>query len=263
MIEDIAPTDRPRKNRGKVVAAVATVSLLGVCAAAGLAYAVDWPAKGGSSASLAELRPSATAEQAYALSLPVLESWLEEDFKNSWIVVSSTLEHAARALDAAADQPADYAVWAPRFERVVSLADAVAKGDKAAAKAALEPLLAEEPGPYADTAVDPTLSVAPYADAEASLVKLDAAIAAQERGAARKAVADTAAALAEVALTAQVELSADSAPEVLERLLPAFHAIDDVHDAVLHGHASDAEAAVTKLHSELAAFRSWQLSLSP
>ncbi|MHA7177820.1 hypothetical protein ACX80D_14320 [Arthrobacter sp. Sr24] len=262
MSENISPNDRRFKSRGKIIAAIVAVVLSGVCAAVGVNAAMTGASEHKAGAPMVDLRPPATAEQASALTLPVLDSWLEEDFENSWIVVANTLEHVAHALDQAAEDPEQYANWVPRFEQVITLADAVSGGDQAGAKAAFDPLLAAEPGPYDDAVVDAAMSEDPYADAEAYLLELDAAIAAKDRGATRKAVANTAVSLSEVVLMTQLDLSADDAPEALERLLPAFHAIDDVQDVVLHGHASDAAAAATTLHTELAAFRSWQLSLA-
>lgn len=266
MSEETVPKNGPRRNRGnrvKVIVAVAGVAVVGVCVAAGINSAMAGrPTVHSTSAPIADLRASATPEQAYALSLPVLDTWLEKDFGNSWIVVSNTLEHVARALEGAAVNQEEYAIWVPRFERVISLADAVSGGDRASAKSAFDPLIAEEPGPYPNAAVDGTLSDDPFTDAKASLLKLDAAIAAEDRNAARQAVANTAASLSEVVLLTQVDLPADVAPKVLAQLLPAFHAIDAVQDAVLHGHAKDAAVGASRLHAALDTFQTWHFSVT-
>lgn len=205
---------------------------------------------------VADVRPAATPEQAYALSLPVLGHWLENDFDNAWIVAAGTVEAAAATLDHAALDDVDYARWVSTFERVIAVAEAVTGGDQAAALAAFEPLLAEHPGPYVDVAVDRSLSPTPYEHAEARLAELDAAISAEDRAAARRASGHTAAALAEVVLAAQIHLPQD-AGRVLTELVPAFRALNGVQEAVLHGGASDAAASAGALHEAVNAFHDW------
>lgn len=245
----------------KLVAIVAGGVVVGGSVLGGFAFAAAGSTQPPAAPS-ADERPAATAEQAYALSLPVLETWIRDDFANAWIVVGNTLESASLALDAAAGDDEAYAVWVARFEGVIAVADAVADADQDAAKAAVAPLLVEEPGPYADAAVDTTLSGDPSADADAALRTLDTAITADDRDAARQAVADAAAALAEVVVWSQVSLPAADAPQVLARVLPAFHAIDGIQDAVLGGSASDAAAAAGDLHDAFDAFRSWSQELA-
>lgn len=261
MTEDFAPNDRRRKKRIKNVATIVGVALLGTFVAAGVNYAVTGrTADSGTSIAISDTSTVAGSEHAYALSLPVLDSWIENDFPNAWITVSNTLEHVARTLEVASGNQEDYALWVPRFERVIAVAEAVSNDDKAAARTAFDPLIAEEPGPYTDVTPDGTLSADPFADATASLLKLETAIAAEDRGAARQSVANTAAALSEMVLKMQVDLPADTAPEVLDRLLPAFYAIDDIQDAVLHGNAKDAAAGATQLREALETFENWHLN---
>lgn len=240
------------------VAGLALVVVLIGLGVAGLLRAQTAPDAAGSpsSAPAAELRPAATPEQAYALSLPVLGDWLENDFDNAWIVTAATLEAAAAALDHAALDDVDYAQWLATFEGVVTVADAVVDGDQEAALAAFGPLLAGHPGPYADVVVDRALSPTPFEDAEERLAKLDAAIAAGDRGAVRQASGDMAEALAEVVLAAQIDIPSD-AGGVLTELLPAFRAVDDLQDAVLDGAAGDAAAPAAVLRASFEAFEEW------
>lgn len=201
-------------------------------------------------------RPHATPEQAYALSLPVLGAWLEDDFAHAWIVTANTLEAAAAALDHAALDDDRYRHWVGVFEGVVAVADAVAARDQDAALRAFAPLLAAYPGPYADVAVDPSLSRTPDADASARVDALEAAVSGDDRVAVRTAAGDVAEALAEVVLAASLDVSED--PErVLERALPALHAVDAVHDAVLTGHASEAAAAAAQVRVAFDTFHPW------
>ena len=200
---------------------------------------------------LADLRSVATPEQAYALSLPVLEHWLENDFEHAWIVTANTIEAAAAALDYAALDDTDYAEWVETFRRLTDVATAVAGGDRDAALAAFAPLIAEEPGPYVDAVVDRAMSATPYRDAGARLDALDAAILAEDRDAARVAAGDTAEALAELVLTAQLDVPTNPAG-VLAAMLPALQAINQIHDDVLTGTAKDAadEAALLRASYE-------------
>jgi hypothetical protein len=252
----------PRGKRGAlIVAGVVALALVGVLIGVGVvgslrAQSESRGADSSTSAPDAELRPAATPEQAYALSLPVLGDWLENDFDNAWIVTAATLEAAAATLDHAALDDVDYAQWVATFEGVISVADAVTAGDQEGALTAFGPLLAGNPGPYADVAVDQTLSPTPFQDAAERLAELEAAIAAGDRGAARQASGDTAEALAEVVLAAQLDLESD-AGRVLSELLPAFRAVDDVQDAVLDGGAGDAAEAAAALRASFDAFREW------
>ena len=254
-------TPAPRRMRWWLIAAgvagLAVVVLIGLGVAGSLrAQTEPDEADSPRSAPAAELRPAATPEQAYALSLPVLGDWLENDFDNAWIVTAATLEAAAAALDHAALDDVDYAKWLATFEGVVTVADAVADGDQKAALAAFDPLLAGHPGPYADVVVDRALSPTPYQDAAERLAKLESAIAAEDRGAARRASGDMAEALAEVVLAAQIDIPSDAGGVLIE-LLPAFRAVDDVQDAVLDGAAGDAAAAATALRASFEAFEEW------
>ncbi len=202
---------------------------------------------------LADPRPVATPEQAYALSLPVLGHWLENDFDNAWIVTANTIDAAATTLDHAALDDTDYASWVKTFEQVIDVAAAVADGDQDGALAAFEPLIADHPGPYVDAAVDTSLSLTPYRHAEVQLDALDAAILAGDRDATRVAAGDTAEALAELVVTAQLDVS-DGAADVLVAILPAFRAIDRIHDDVLTGTAKDAADAAALLRTSYESF---------
>ena len=192
-------------------------------------------------------RPSATPEQAYALSLPVLEHFLMNDFDNSWIVTANTIEAAAATLDYAALDDDDYARWVATFEQVVEVAAAVADANQEAALTAFEPLIAAYPGPYVDAVADTSLSMTPYADVADRLGELDEAILAEDRDSARVAAGDVAEALAELVLSAQLT-DPDDPIAVLAALIPAFRAIDEVHDDVLDGTAKDGaqDAAVLR-----------------
>ena len=208
------------------------------------------------SAPLAETRPAATPEQAYELSLPVLGHWIDNEFDNAWIVTANTLEAAAANLDRAARDDLSYASWVATFEEVVAVAAAVADADQDSARTAFAPLLAAHSGPYADVAVDLTLSSTPYDDVEVRLEALDEAIAADDRNEVRAAAGDVAEALAEVVLAAQVDIP-DDAGRVLGEIIPAFEAITGVHDAVLFGDVADAAESAALLHAALADFEAW------
>ncbi|WP_106814122.1 hypothetical protein [Microbacterium timonense] len=254
------PTSRGKRG-ALILAGVAALAVVGVLIGVGVVGSLRTQtepraADPSPAAPDAELRPAATPEQAYALSLPVLGDWLENDFDNAWVVTAATLEAAAATLDHAAVDDVDYAESVATFEGVVAVADAVAKGDQDAALTAFRPLLAADPGPYLDVVPDRALSRTPYQDAEERLAELDAAIAADDRAAARRASGHTAEALAEVVLAAQLDLESD-AGRVLIELVPAFQAVDDVHDAVLDGGAGDAAEAAAQLRSSFDAFQEW------
>lgn len=206
-------------------------------------------------------RPAATPEQAYALSLPVLGEWLEQDFDHAWIVTAGTLEAAAGALDHAARDDAEYARWVDTFTRVLDVADAVADDDQDAALAAFAPLSAQHPGPYDDVVVDLSVSRVPDDDAISALAALDTAVATGDRTAVRRSAGDVAEAFAQTIRAAQLHVP-DEAHHVLTRLLPAFRALDDVHAAVLDGQAQDAAAAATALRAAFDTFTAWHRSVS-
>lgn len=185
-----------------------------------------------------DLRPMATPEQEYALSLPVLEHFLQHNFAHAWIATANTIEAAAKTLDHAALSNDDYSTWVATFAQVVEVAAAVADGDQDAALAAFQPLIADHPGPYVDAVVDTSLSPTPYPDAETRLDALDAAILAADRDATRAAAGDVAEALAEVAVSAQLKI-ADDPGAVFRAMLPALRAIGQIQQDVLTGTASD------------------------
>lgn len=252
----------PRRAAAAAMAILAVVGLA-ACTPADDSTVEPAPAAIETAAPPADTRIAALPDEAYALSLPELDAWLAEDFDNAWIVVATTLGHTADALHAAAADPAEYAVWVGRFESVVAIADAVTDGDDDAARAALEPLLTEAPEARAHVHLVTTLTPQPYAAAEASLAVLDEAIAAEDRDAARQAAADAAANLTHVVRSAQAEVPAGDAALVLGKLLPAFHAIDAVQDAVVDGQARDAAEGAAALHAAFDDFHAWYRTETP
>jgi len=261
---------RSRVHPWKIVAVAAGAAVVvgvGVAIAVGASTASPPAAEPASSAAepsgapAADGRVSATPEQAYALSLPVLGAWLEDDFDHAWIATAGTLEAAAAALDYAARDDVQYGHWVDTFTQVLDIADAVSDGDQQAALAAYAPLSAQHPGPYADVIVDRSFSRVPADDALPHLDALDAAIAAGDHIAVRRSAGDVAEAFAEVIRAAQLHVP-DEAHQVLTRLLPALHVVDDVHAAVRDDQTEDAAAAAAELRSAFDTFTAWHQSVS-
>jgi len=248
-----------------IAAGVAAVVGVGVAIAVGTSTgsppAPTPAAEAGAGAPELDGRLAATPEQAYALSLPVLGGWLEEDFDHAWIVTAATLEAAAAALDHAARDDVHYAQWVDTFTGVLDVADAVAAGDQEVALAAFAPLSAQYPGPYDDVIVDRSLSRTPTEDALAHMTALDEGIAAGDPTAVRRSAGDIAEAFAEVIRSAQVSVS-DEPHLVLTQLLPAFRVLDDLHTAILDGQTQDAAAAAATLRSSFDTFTAWHQSVS-
>ncbi|MCR2825875.1 hypothetical protein [Microbacterium sp. zg.Y909] len=244
-----------------VVAVVGVGVAIAVGASTGPPPALPPAAEAGAGAPEPDGRLAATPEQAYALSLPVLGGWLEEDFDHAWIVTAATLEAAAAALDHAARDDVQYAHWVDTFTGVLDVADAVAAGDQEGALTAFAPLSAQYPGPYDDVIVDRSLSRMPTEDALAHMAALEAGIAAGDGAAVRRSAGDVAEAFAEVVRAAQLGV-ADEPHQVLTRLLPAFRALDDLHTAILDGQTQDAAAAAAALRSSFDTFTAWHHSVS-
>lgn len=277
MSERTAPTDaepptaralaparsEPTHSWGKKIAiAAASLALVGGSIAVGVVASSNADVES-TTASQPEERAIAHAEEAYALSLPVLGAWLDDRFAQSWIVSATTLEHAARALEEAAQTDAEYAVWAPRFGDVVSVADAVAAGDKDAAKTAFAPLLEAEPGPYADAMIDGAIAAEPHDDARSSLAALDAALAEDDIVAARVAAARIATGISEIVAMSHVHREGDDAPEVLTRALPVLHTLSALNIAAADGDVVDVVPHATALRAAYDKFVAWHEPVTP